>query len=1014
MKKTLPIYRGCVLAAIAVMCSSVSLSAEDALYYSSDFACANLSDIGFTTIDGNADGKTWTPRQSTLNYYYIDGVKYSDPTQYTPTMIESKSNDDWLITPGIALEAGKTYRVKFSMCKNWFVAEQNVFEICLGTAKNAASMTRTLIPVSTLPQGPGNNIFNFETTIQVDSDADYYIGIHATGPSTNGFGIARLELQKGVAISNPLPVDNLTITPDASGVKKAVLSFNAPLKAKDGSDLAALTQIEIRRNGEYEGRIDNPTPGAALTYTSQVAVNGIYTYTVIPYSASGAGDAASVTTFIGINTPTAATDVVVVSTGNTASHITWTAPTLDKDGYPVIASTLKYDLYRRDSYSSDWENVASDLTANSFDDNVTREDDAQAFYTYGVVAKTNEGEAKRAESNPLPMGTPYPMPFKESFVGGRASTIATSTEIGGHTQWLQTIDFETVKAADGDNGMIYLNGALNGAADLHLGLVDITSQSPVLTYYTYNITDPAPASTLKVIVTATDGTQKVFDEYTPGNLWHKSILRLDEFVGKTVMLDFIGKRLSMNDMLLDDINISEIFRQDLKVNGITVPDEARSGEDFQVTVDVLNFGSDLSGDYSVDLYCDGQKVDSRSASGLGVGDHNMITFTCNHGIFSPDKVSYSAAIVYDADEYADNNTSESVEIPVLKNSYPVVDDLSGTLSGNTVTLTWSEPDTSKAQPYPVKENFDSYTSWANSGIGEWVLVDRDQAQIAGFSDGDMPGIPDYSQQSWWIFDNSDPQFNNGSMATLSGHKFLASMVSGIKGEGYVQNDDWAISPELYGGPQTITINARSYSLSDLETFEVLYSTGSVNPDDFVNVEEFPEIPAQYTAYEVELPDGAKRFAIRNISLGKYLLMVDDITYIPVGEPGAFSINGYNIYRDGVKLNSAPVEENEFTDSDCTDPNHNYHVTVLYSAGESRASNTYSPSGAAVTETETSTFRAFGADGTILLRDATEAVTVYTVDGRTAAQLPAGSDYYATAPGLYIVVSGTTAVKVLVK
>jgi len=70
-------------------------------------------------------------------------------------------------------------------------------------------------------------------------------------------------------------------------------------------------------------------------------------------------------------------------------------------------------------------------------------------------------------------------------------------------------------------------------------------------------------------------------------------------------------------------------------------------------------------------------------------------------------------------------------------------------------------------------------------------------------------------------------------------------------------------------------------------------------------------------------------------------MVDDITYIPVGDPAAFSINGYNVYRDGVLLNTEPVEENEYEDIDSGDGDHTYHVTVLYSAGESQFSNAYS-------------------------------------------------------------------------
>lgn len=294
----------------------------------------------------------------------------------------------------------------------------------------------------------------------------------------------------------------------------------------------------------------------------------------------------------------------------------------------------------------------------------------------------------------------------------------------------------------------------------------------------------------------------------------------------------------------------------------------------------------------------------------------------------------------------------------------------------------------------------------------------DKAQIAGFSEGNMPGIPDYSQQSWWIFDNTHEDFNNGSFATISGNKFLSSMVSGIQGQGYVQCDDWAISPELFGGPQTVIINARSYSMleSQFETFEVLYSTGSLVPADFVSLKTFENIPSEYVAYEVELPDGAKHFAIRSRSEGKYILMVDDVTFIPAGDPAAFSINGYNVYRDGVKINDAPVEENEFVDSDAGTGSHDYNVSVLYSAGESKFSNTFNPTRVSVEKIEAaSNWRVTPGKGQITVENASAEISVFTPDGRLAAKASASARVNVQLPaGLYIVTSGRSVVKVAVK
>ena len=52
----------------------------------------------------------------------------------------------------------------------------------------------------------------------------------------------------------------------------------------------------------------------------------------------------------------------------------------------------------------------------------------------------------------------------------------------------------------------------------------------------------------------------------------------------------------------------------------------------------------------------------------------------------------------------------------------------------------------------------------------------------------------------------------------------------------------------------------------------------------------------------DLPEGATHFAVRCTSPMGYMLLVDDITYRPAGKGAPLEIKGYNIYRDGVKIN----------------------------------------------------------------------------------------------------------------
>ena len=946
--------RKSLLLGLSLLSTALVAPAQDATYYFTNFNGDSFTELGFAVEDANNDGKTWVASSNTSRFDNLDGEK-TPVAERTYAKISSGTHNDWLISPGITFETGKTYQVTVIMAKFIFASYDSCFEIMLGDEKNSESMTTTLLPTSAsnLGEYPGNSLWTKTFTIAVDHTADYYLGIHATGKCGGTLGVAQISIAAGVALSTPMPVSDLTLIPDANGLKKVAVEFITPSKAKDGSDLTELTKVEIRREGQLVHTIDAPAKDSHQSFTDAVATSAIYTYTVTPYNANGPGEPAEAKTFVGVNTPTPAVGVIAVNTGNTSAKITWNAPSLDKDGYPIAASIIKYDVYRAPLYkSSEKEKIATGIKVLEFDDAFTPEDATQQFYSYSVVAKTAEGAAAEAVAAAVPMGEPYAAPFIESFPNGRPTTITTSMPVTdlGNNYWQPWIDFEDISAADGDNGMIFLTGGIGGAAAINFGLVDIADMpAPTINFYTYNIIPADPKDNeVQVTVTATDGTVAEFPAFAPGMGWNKYIFRLDNFKGKTVRATITGFRNNSTELHLDAIAISNIYQYDLRAADIEAPATARTSEPFDVKVTIVNNGSDPIDAYTVELLCNGTKVDSFDGSGLKTGEFKTVAFERTHSVTDPEKVTYSARVTYTADQDASNNEVTAAPTTVRRNAYPTVTDLSGEKNGSTIRLQWGEPDTQKAQPYETLETFEQYQSWANTEVGEWVLVDMDKALIAGFSTGNMPGIPDYSEQSWWVFDNKHDDFNNGTLSTLSGSKFLASMVSGFVSDGihepgYAQNDDWAISPELYGGSQTITVNARSYGTDQnlLETFEVLYSTGSVDPADFISVKTIENVPSEFTTYNIDLPDGAKRFAIRNISFGKYLLMVDDITYIPVGDPAAFSINGYNVYRDGVLLNTEPVEENEYEDIDSGDGDHTYHVTVLYSAGESQFSNAYS-------------------------------------------------------------------------
>ena len=167
----------------------------------------------------------------------------------------------------------------------------------------------------------------------------------------------------------------------------------------------------------------------------------------------------------------------------------------------------------------------------------------------------------------------------------------------------------------------------------------------------------------------------------------------------------------------------------------------------------------------------------------------------------------------------------------------------------------------------------------------------------------------------------------------SGSKCFAAFSSTTKA-----NDDWLISPELPGMEQTISFWNRSTNVNyGYDQFEVLYSTTGNTPADFVKLGDTYSANLGWSKVEVQLPEGSKYFAIRCISYQTEAWLIDDISYTR-GTP-SYTVIGYNIYRDCIKINDAVVTDNKYVDNltkalTSETDNHSYNVTAVYAEGES--------------------------------------------------------------------------------
>ena len=244
---------------------------------------------------------------------------------------------------------------------------------------------------------------------------------------------------------------------------------------------------------------------------------------------------------------------------------------------------------------------------------------------------------------------------------------------------------------------------------------------------------------------------------------------------------------------------------------------------------------------------------------------------------------------------------------------------------------------------PFTEDVESYEAFnVAADLGEWTVVDADGLPTHDdiYAEDVLVEYEGMGQpSSWLVFNPIDRNYptvawwgGDNGWNPVSGKQFFAS-VSVKDGT----SDDWLISPELSGEEQTLSFFVHGYTT---EHFEVLYSTSGRNTENFTLLAS-ETAPFVWTQHSYDLPEGARYFAIRNVSdVNSYCLFVDDIHFSPASGRGVLQMaeNGYNLYRNGELLTTLPASATSYVDHPVRNENLHvvYHVTALYNLGESAA------------------------------------------------------------------------------
>lgn len=964
--------------------------------YINDFSAYNSLQF-CKIIDGNDDNTTW-----------ISSAGGATVVSYTGNV----AMDDWLITPGINLEAGHSYYAEITLRSLQMQGEQANIEIKRGDAATPEGLTETIVPLTVISQLVSKPV---TTIFRAEADGPHYIGVHAVAEQSNWAQVQKIVLKDAAM---PDSVQNLTVTPLPFPAVAADLKFDAPEKTAAGDPLKSISKIEVIRGGVVVKTFENVSPGETVEWEDVIGnsswSSGNYMWTIVPYNEVGDGLAVTRIEHVGLAAPGMPESISAVEDGDTGIvTLSWSPVDYDVNGRPLDAQYIHYRILN----GGDYIDNDPDVEGNTYTYQVAK-DGEQKFAMMGVQLY-NERASSVAFTPAMPVGKPYSL-YNESFVGGVPAHDMAAFDAENYGFWTAVADgyYEGYVSADNDGGFLCIAGESVGtASSMCLGKFNLAGmERPAFSFSLMNVWDGNDEhfsrNYVDILVDAGEGYEKaatiscdIHDSCDAGR-YAKQTVDLSRYTDSgNIRIAIRGTIINYVIIAIDKIKLAPALDHNLTLAALTAPSSARPGNELRINAFIENNGLKAAEDYTVTLYRDGVEVATFDGEAIEPDATASLLFTDKVSPLSASEISYTATVNYAADlDKSDNASAEPSVVNVVLPKYPAPENLSAQPADDgSVTLTWDEP-SATMESDPVTESFEDGNANAVDSYGDWTFIDKDGAMSS------------YDTKMAFMVYEPDPMilsFEPG-YTPHSGNRYLSAW-----GNSDAPNDDWAISPPLSGSAQAVSFYARSlYDEDGGEAFRFLYSTGSLDPGDFVEVEAVSAVPAQWTLYTFNIPDGAKYFAINCVSQYQYTFMVDDVAYVPAGAGGSLSLAGYNVYRDGKAVNDAVVEDNAFIDSPVADGQYTYVVTALYDEGESTGSNaavvTVAKSGldnvvlsAASVFTRKGEIVVTGADGL--------AIAVVAIDGKTvASERGSAENVFAVIPGCYLVRIERSAVKVIVR
>lgn len=885
----------------------------------------------FTILNGLDEGHVWNYFNGTASIDWADSPY---------------PHDDWLISPPVELKKEHLYSfyIKYRGAGDNVDWGNEKLQVMIGTSPTREGMT---IELKNDDEFRNSQWQEYRTDFIVPEDGAYFVGIHCCSRTDqSGVYVDEFSVNGGKAVYAPDAVTDLSVVPGDLGALTVTGTFNAPATDINGDPLQSISEINVARGNTIVKTFRNPAPGETLTFTDTPTRNGDYTYTVIPASDYGQGRPAEVTVYVGVDFPGIVLNARAAEISEGVVRLDWDAPSADVNGKDIDASRLTYSVYDVSTNKL----IKSNITETTFTHTAAREGE-QLYMRYGITAVSQRGESAVASPMGLMAGTPLRAPFNESFAGGSNSSPIGVYTFSGSALWSASQSI----SQDDDNGCAYVQFFDNDSRSmLYTAKVDLSALStPYLYYYIYNGNgqDNETVITTKLKV---DGENDWIElgKTTPKEAggsragWHRLTFDLSKYAGKVVQAAIDVTMANYSGVIFDNIAFDNMTRRDLDATTFYCAPTVMAGEPLTGFIKVINRGvEDIEG-FGIDIFLDGKTAGTVNSDGLRGGDNNMVSFSIPTNAANAGRHSLNAALADFNDDNEANNSTPTGRVEVTIGNLPAPEGLTGSVTDNVATLSWQQPDFAGFESF-TDGSFESATPWSR-GLDGWQFIDRDGKYVGGIAGLSIPGInPGVSTSSFFVFDNSAAS-SAPALKAYDGNKFLASLYAVDDSE----VDDWLISPMLTGEAQTLTFHARSFAEQYREKMIIYYSSTDADPASFtelLTVESLPCVPdadniPMWNEYKVELPEGARYFAIRSCAADGLMLMLDGFDFKAAGGSDAISLKGYNIYRDFNAINDAPLTEPTFADNNPFEKSATYHVSAVYDLGESPLSEALTLSG----------------------------------------------------------------------